>query len=158
IILAPVWISCYSQKKQNATFLFEDKTIEYSSYSFTNKNILDFYIICHDDAGKLKEIMNNVQTCLAGKNVNKKFYFLLFPEKVNNMEIRQKLFLELITNIVSRTKLIDSNLFVISDDDYSTLYRRTKKLNDNKYKHATLNDIKEMFTGNNLEICRMINN
>lgn len=154
--LAIVSMNCYSQKKHNTTFLFGNETIEYSSYSYAKRNISNFYIICHDDSDKLKKIINDIEKCFVNHNQNTKFYFLLIPEKINSIEEKEKLFLEFLSDIVNHTKLIDSNLSIISNSDYTNLYRKIKKERNNKYKYGSLNDIKDIFIENDPEICKII--
>lgn len=155
IVLTIVSINGYSQKKHNSTFSFGNQIIKYSSYSYAKRNISNFYIICYDDRDKLKKIINDIEMCFVNHNQNTKFYFLLIPKKIKDIKQKEKLFLEFLSDVVNRTKLIDSNLFIISNDDYTNLYREIKKERSNKYKYGYLNDIKDIFIENDPEICKI---
>lgn len=70
----------------------------------------------------------------------------------------QKLFLEFMAAILGKTKLVDSKLFIIADNDYTALYLETKKQHKNKYRYVYLNDIQQMYIGEETEkVCNFIN-
>jgi len=71
-------------------------------------------------------------------------------------EKQDELFLEFIDVVTSRTKLIESNFYVVTDKDYTGRYREI--LNKNRrYKGSYINDIKEIYINPaKTEICKML--
>lgn len=139
IIILLTAFTVYPQDSES--FIFKNKKVNYTLYNYAEEGITDFYIII-DDAENLKEkfeaeIVNCNRTIK-----NRQFYLLSIPKDITTNTHMESLFLEFVTHILGRIKLIDSNLYVVSAKNLDNLYNQTKIKSNNMYKHTYLNDIK----------------
>jgi hypothetical protein len=125
-----ICLNTFAQKKNSKNFNYESQQISYSEVSFTDKNIIDFFIVMNDDSKTTNSFQDKIIECKHLKNSHSRFYFLTIPENCKTLEQKEKLFLEFASTIQNRAKLIDSNLYIISDKDYTGLYIKTSKKNN----------------------------
>lgn len=133
----------YSQKQQE-TFVFKSTEIVYNVYSYVDKEIGDFYIVI-DDANMNNIFHKELVNCNTSLK-NKRFYVISIPENIKGQDDKDCLFLEFLTHVLGRTKLVDSNLYVVSSKNYTGLYEKVKNENDNIYQHTYLNEIKGIYS------------
>lgn len=133
----------YSQKQQE-TFVFKSTEIVYNVYSYVDEGIEDFYIVI-EDANINNEFANELENCNTSLK-NKRFYVISIPENVKGQDDADCLFLEFLTHVLGRTKLVDSNLYVVSAKNYTGLYKKVRNENDNIYQHTYLNEIKGTYS------------
>lgn len=161
----------FSQKAQNK--IIEDKeytndlSIEYTILdNYMDKSQIGFsnvYIFIGKDNIKknIKSIKNHLRTKKLDRSI---FCFLEIPKKFNQDE-SEKLFLDFIVNILEKRKLVESDLIVFTDKDYTKKYENQRlenlsiqkeKLSSqrNRYNSIYLNEIKFLYV--NYDIVQII--
>ncbi len=135
----------YAQKYYNEIFTFENSEIKYLSYDVSNKPANTFFVFIN--------YKKNLEKCFTNKYM--RHYFLDMPADIPK-EKQDELFLEFVHDITSKAKLVESNFYLVSDKDYTSLYRDifNKVL---RYKGSYLNEIKSMYIDpTEAEICKIL--
>ncbi len=93
--------------------------------------------------------------CLS--NEYNKVYLLQIPYVMVVKGKQEEFFLEFMFHITDRTKLLESKLYIISDEDHTSLYRETIS-EDHNFENTYLNDIEAIYKYKNpTYICDLIN-
>lgn len=136
-----------AQEKLVNTFIFEGKPITYTTHYFKDNiyPVNKFYLLINQDEATIK--------CHQNKYVRP--FYLNIPDNIPEEKYEQ-LFLEFYSEIAERTKLINSEMYVIADKKYSALYRKTKEKQDQS-DGVLMNKIEGEYIGiSKDEICRML--
>lgn len=137
-------------------FLFDSKEVEYSST--TGKHIKGkFYIVIQNTETGTGQFIDDIKNCLKKKkSFDFNYYYLIVPKEFSNQ--KEALVLEFIKDILSKHKLADSEMNIISDNDYFMLYNETRSINRGRYKHVFLNKINSLkILDKNNSICELLN-
>lgn len=139
---------------KNEFFEFEgNKNISYYRILGGERSVAKFYVIFNQSPQYEKE----VKKCLKRKDY-KMFFTLTIPSEIKSKQKQEELFLAFVLQIVNSTKLIDSEMYVISDKDYMDLYERARQQNEGTYSYGKLNEINQAYIGKlPKEICDIIN-
>lgn len=151
LCLAALFTNCNAQKISSKEFSFKDAEVEYLIVHTPTNPIQNFYVILSDSNGKqLNKLKDNIGKCISSNEIA---YLSVVPKDVN----KEEYLLEFISHITNRTKLIDSNLIIITEYNYSDLYNFTRVKNNGHYKHGYLNEIREYHLFKDLiDICEVI--
>ncbi len=148
LLLLFVTGSVFSQTKHTDSFFYDGKEIKYCFYYSNSKEIIavnTFFVFVNNQ--------KNIKKCL--KNKHTRPYILDMPADISK-EKQEEIFLEFVHDITSKAKLVESNFYLVSDKDYTALYRDifNKVL---RYKGSYLNDIKSIYINpTEAEICKML--
>ncbi len=136
IVLFLLSVNCFAQKlSRNNDFVHDGAATAYTTISNATDNIRNFYILLSADkkvVADLEKLKCVPKHCRA--------YICQMPEGAD----KEKFLLEFVTHITDRTKLLESDLIIISDDDYTKLYREAKSQSD-KRETGYMNEIKEFY-------------
>jgi hypothetical protein len=136
-----------AQTKSDEIFIFENQKIKYTTLDFKDDiyRVSKFFVIINQK--------HDVNKCF--KNKHLKPYFINIPTDMPK-EKQEKLFLEFVSYITGRVKLIDSDFFVISDIDYTGLYKEIFE-KEHRYKGYYMNNINDIYLNpTKAEICKML--
>jgi hypothetical protein len=151
LILLLVPLKCFCQKTE--VFIFDNENFSYVSISKSSKNVLNYFVIMTDEPN------DEGAKCIAGclSNEYNKVYLLQIPYVMVVKGKQEEFFLEFMLHITDRTKLLESKLYIISDEDYTSLYRETIS-EDHNFENTYLNDIEAIYKyKNSTYICDLIN-
>ena len=139
--------SLWAQIKHTQSFVYDDQTISYTTYYPDDKvyGTGAFYVFINQDESVVK--------CL--KKPNKRPYFITIPKDVPK-EKQEEFFLEFIHAITSRSKMVDSDFYIIADRDYTRRYKEI--LHDtHRYKGGYMNEITGIYINpDKAKICNML--
>jgi len=141
--------SCSAQKKYNDSFVFDSKKVIYTTYYFTDQiyPVNSFYVMINQEENLIK--------CL--KNKYKRPYFLKMPNGLSKQK-QEELLLAFVSHITNRTKLIESKFYIISDNQYSGLYRQIFEEQAGRYQGSVMNPVeKEYIKADRTDICKILN-
>lgn len=160
---------CLKSNGQTITknnFLFEKTKIDYLITGSSN-NHGKFYVVIKDTTTNFNEFNEDLKACLKKKKTLKSnCYYLVIPKEFT--QNKEKLVLDFINNILDSKKLFESEMNIISDGNYFSLYEQTKFKNDNYRKNllekrrkiATnkKDNVKNIKTQDSLLVCKTIFN
>ena len=96
--------------------------VYYSNLNLNNKSN-NFCIVIKESGFDDFELEEKIKNCSKKSNYYKAVYLLVIPEKFKNDQ--GKFVLNCISDLLSKRKLIDSKMHIISDKDYYNLYNDT---------------------------------
>lgn len=136
----------FSQTRTEDKFTFEGQDIKYVFYNSIEKiyPVNKFYVFVNQNESIIK--------CLDDKYTRP--YFFNMPTYISK-EKQDKLFLAFVSHITERTKLIESQFYIISDKDYTNIYKELfeREHRDNK---SSMNKITALYINPSTEeICKM---
>lgn len=147
IIFLFVFINCVAQKVwHDDDFVFDGIKTNYTTISNATYGIRNFYILLSAD----KKVVANLEKL---KCVPKhcRAYICQMPEGAD----KEKFLLEFVTHITDRTKLLDSDLIIISDDDYTKLYKEAEAKSN--FQTGYINPIKGFYEFSEIKnICSIL--
>jgi hypothetical protein len=131
----------YSQKVNKDTFSFIGEKIEYT-IKLAKKNNENFNIIIINDSVSSEKLKLRIIDYINEKcNINET-YFIVIPSKF--LIKKEDFVLNYICEILSKRKLIDRKMNIISDENYFNFYNQIKEKNKSKYNNCYLNKIQKL--------------
>ena len=109
-------------------FVFNNLEVKYLTTSSSNPNG-NFYVVVKNETNNFNEFNETLKKCLTSKKTLKYDYFYLIISKEFSLD-KDKLVLEFINHILGLQKLYESQMNIISDGNYFTLYEETKLKHD----------------------------
>ncbi len=135
-------------------FLYENVKIDYSFISGKSNNI-KFNVIIEESDIKINTIGQKIKNCFKNKKKLGDIFYIVIPHKFNNNKVT--FVLELLSDILSKRKLIDKEMNIIAHYDYTKLYEEIRVKNKGKYKNCFLNKINNLsIVKNNDSICNYL--
>ncbi len=128
-----------SQIKKSEQFIFENEKIDYLFYS-KKINSNDFYILIFNESDEKEKIILEIQKCITVNKKLNKLYLLIIPEKFYYK--KEKFILEFLSDVLSKRKLIDKNMILITENDFEDYYNDFK-IKNKRYNKCFLNKIKK---------------
>lgn len=125
-----------AQKILREDFEFKGTKYSYSLITAKSRSVYFNIVIVGNDIAN-NDVEKTIKIC-SSKNKGS-VYYLVIPEKEQNE--KESLVLEFICDVLSKRKLIDKEMNVISDGNYVALYEKTKVSSRSKYKNCFLNKI-----------------
>jgi hypothetical protein len=129
-LLIIISFNTYSQLKLNDRFDFKESSLKFSIYSYGNPTISDFFVVINSNLGRTISLIESLNKCSKERY---DFYFLNIGKEKYSDNDMQQLLIQFIEYITSRRKLVDSNMHLILEYDYSSQYekeRYVRKLNE----------------------------
>ena len=147
-------INMYSQKTNCEKILIENQEIDYLFIS-SKSNSDTFQIVIVDDEFEKDNLKKILKRCSKKKENVGSIYFVAIPKEFKNNE--GKFTLEFISSILSKKKLIDKEMNIVTNKNYSSLYEETRIKNNGKYKNSFLNKVNKLSIIDSVEnICDFI--
>ena len=119
-------------------FLYDSVKINYSFIS-SKLNNTKFNIIIEESDTTISTLEKNVKNCVKNKKKVGSVFYVIIPDKFNKN--KEAFILELLSDILSKRKLIDREMNIIAHNDYTKLYEETRGQNKGRYKNSFLNKI-----------------
>ncbi|OUS00035.1 hypothetical protein A9Q86_11365 [Flavobacteriales bacterium 33_180_T64] len=139
---------CFSQNRELKKFSFQNNEITYSRIDYSKYKIAQFFISMYSEDDKYDSIEQNAYTCLLNKErlYHTLYFFIRVPKEIIDPKVKNEFFTEFISHLKKEEKMVDINLYLNFDTDYSTSYR--------KEQIKTIKRIKTDVTSQN--ICKML--
>lgn len=145
----------FGQKISSDQFTFEKDVIKYS-YVKSKKDSNKFYVVIVNEDIKVDDIEKTIKKCSKNNKSFGNIYYVVVSKIYT--ENFQQLMLEFLTDVMSKRKLIDKEMNIISDRDFRNFYDETRIKNKSKYKNCFLNPINKFFKFEAIQqICDFIN-
>ena len=140
-----IFLFCLKLNGQNLfftkSFIYNNSKIEYLTTGSLHHNG-NFYVIIKNEIKNNNEFYENLNKCLKSKKTLEfDCYYLIIPKEFSYE--KEKLILEFINYILGKLKLYESEMNIISDGNYFSLYEQTKLKNDT-YRHNLIEMRKEI--------------
>ena len=143
------------QNTKKNQFYIDSVSIEYTSFT-KNSASNKFYIVVLDNKTLVLDFEKNIKNSIKRKHNVNSIYYTVIPKEFENQ--KESFVLECISEILSKKKLIDKEMNIISNADYFKLYEETRKKNKGKYKNSFLNKINKLtILKDNENVCAFIN-
>ena len=147
-------VNMYSQKTTCEKISIENQEIDYLFIS-SKSNSNTFQIIIVDNEFEKDNLKKIVKRCSKKRENIGSIYFVAIPKEFKNVE--EKFILEFICSILSKKKLIDKEMNLITNKNYSSFYEETRIKNNGKYKNSFLNKVNKLSIIDSVEnICDFI--
>lgn len=140
---------------RNEFFEFgEDIKISYSKILVGKRSSVKFYVIFNQSPEYERAVKASQK-----KGDHKVFFILTIPKEIASSQEQEELFLAYASHILGSMKLIDKDMYVISDKDYTGLYEKVRQQNEGIYNYGRLNEIYQIYIGKlPEEVCKIIGN
>lgn len=136
-------------------FYIDSVSIDYTSLT-KNSASNKFYIVVLDNKTAVLDFEKNIKNCIRRKHNVNSIYYIEIPKEFENQ--KENFVLEYISDILSKKKLIDKEMNIISSANYYKLYEETRMKNKGKYKNSFLNKINKLtILKANGNVCAFIN-
>lgn len=144
----------YSFGRSNS-LIFNNKKISFERLK-KDKGPANSFTIVFNNKKQNELFLKAYKNCI--KNKYALFVVMNIPDEIQDVESKRKLFLELATHVINSTKLIDSDMYTITNLDYLYYYNEYLRHSNRELKYKYLKDIKNNFNESNaINICKYYN-